>query len=447
MNVNGLRKYIEDENFKEYLSKFDIVGLMETWSSYKTEFDHFLSSYVHFDFVRCKSRDAIRNSGGVSVWVKDYLVQSGLVKQICTEFKDCIVLYINASKFENMKNLILYITYISPEGSNIYRNLEESNGISLLENNINALKHKFPDCYYYIAGDFNARTGYMNDYIISDNLNFIYQTEVDYDDNEFYLKRENKGTVINSFGRALINLCCSNNVHIVNGRLSYDSAVNYTCIANEGHSVVDYHIASSELFACISYFNVESLDISDHFPLFVKLEFVNFKKPRAEVVSDPSRGKVSFYRIPYERYFWGENQNFRLRFEMNLRKFKDSIFQLINEDIGRAIGEIEHLYQKSAGECNMKRISCSKTIGLCLQPKWWDHECRQSKKRKYSLLRRFRWTNNQADILKYKGAKNTFKNMGTAKKLSYQRRNRSMLMNSSRKPTSFWKIIKRNKNF
>ena len=67
----------------------------------------------------------------------------------------------------------------------------------------------------------------------------------------------------NNFGRILVDLCCTYNIHIVNGRCSDDSDDNYTCIANEGHSVVDYHLASSELFPFISYFNVEMRDESD----------------------------------------------------------------------------------------------------------------------------------------------------------------------------------------
>ena len=67
----------------------------------------------------------------------------------------------------------------------------------------------------------------------------------------------------NNFGRILVDLCCTYNIHIVNGRCSGDCDSNYTCNANEGHSVVDYHLASSELFPFISYFNVEMRDESD----------------------------------------------------------------------------------------------------------------------------------------------------------------------------------------
>jgi len=61
----------------------------------------------------------------------------------------------------------------------------------------------------------------------------------------------------NNFGRILVDLCCTYNIHIENGRCTVDSDDNYTCNANEGYSVVDYHLVSPELFPFISYFNVE----------------------------------------------------------------------------------------------------------------------------------------------------------------------------------------------
>ena len=53
----------------------------------------------------------------------------------------------------------------------------------------------------------------------------------------------------------------------LNGRLFDDCDGNFTCTTYNGRSVVDYHIASSELFTHVSYFNVVFRVDSDHFPL------------------------------------------------------------------------------------------------------------------------------------------------------------------------------------
>ena len=90
------------------------------------------------------------------------------------------------------------------------------------------------------------------------------------------MHRNNKDSeVFIQFGQSLVDLCCTLNIHIINGRLYDDTNGNYTCTANDGTSVVDYNIASSELFPRISYFNVENRDESVHFPLYCQFHFTS----------------------------------------------------------------------------------------------------------------------------------------------------------------------------
>ena len=44
----------------------------------------------------------------------------------------------------------------------------------------------------------------------------------------------------NRFGLSLIDLCCIYAVHVLNGRFSSDAKGHFTCIANNGASIVDY---------------------------------------------------------------------------------------------------------------------------------------------------------------------------------------------------------------
>ena len=54
---------------------------------------------------------------------------------------------------------------------------------------------------------------------------------------------------------------------MLNGRLIDDVDGNITCISNNGMSIVDYIIASSNLFDKFSSFIVDDYDVTDHFPL------------------------------------------------------------------------------------------------------------------------------------------------------------------------------------
>ena len=82
------------------------------------------------------------------------------------------------------------------------------------------------------------------------DLQYIFG-ETDYERDYYDIPRNNKDRdvyLINQFGQSLIDLCCIFNIHIINGRLYDDTDGNYTCTANNGASVVDYNIASSDLF-------------------------------------------------------------------------------------------------------------------------------------------------------------------------------------------------------
>ena len=152
---------------------FDIIGLLETWSDCKHEFKSLLDQYVYFDCVRSKPNNALRNSGGVGVFVRSILLRESFISHICQDFNDCVVLHIKTGVFDLMNDMILYIAYVSPEASPIYNNLHENNGIALINRNISYLRDTYPDCYVYVAGDLNSRTKHFLDYIPDDTLQKI----------------------------------------------------------------------------------------------------------------------------------------------------------------------------------------------------------------------------------------------------------------------------------
>ena len=69
-----------------------------------------------------------------------------------------------------MQDTVMYFAYVSPQGSTIYNNLNEKNGIVLLESNIADVKFRYPDSYFFLAGDLNARTKDFIDFIPNDDL-------------------------------------------------------------------------------------------------------------------------------------------------------------------------------------------------------------------------------------------------------------------------------------
>ena len=126
-NIEGLHKYQDNTDLKNYFMKFDIVALCETWGNFVGDFDNFLRSYLSFDCVRKKKTGAGRNIGGICVFVKGWLTRKNVVKRIFPNFNDCVVLLFKGSIFQSMQDIILYFVYVSPQGSRIYDNLAENN--------------------------------------------------------------------------------------------------------------------------------------------------------------------------------------------------------------------------------------------------------------------------------------------------------------------------------
>ena len=274
LNVQGLNKFNNDQTFLQFCKKYDIIGLYETWQRKKLDFDSFLEGYVNFDCMRQPKGSAPRGSGGVTVFVKDYLVDGNIIRRVFDNLTECVVLFLNSEFYESVNDILLIFTYIAPERSPIYTP-ENDDGIVLLNEKLLEIRSVYPNADMIVAGDLNARTKDFLDFIPNDDLDFVFG-ETDYPSDIFNLNRNTKDLqAYNKFGLSLVDLCCEHDIHMLNGRLFDDTEGNITCIANEGRSLVDYIIASSNFFDKFSYFGVDNHDFSDHFPLTCSLQLNN----------------------------------------------------------------------------------------------------------------------------------------------------------------------------
>ena len=94
-------------DFINYLQSFDIISLVETWGNFEGEFSNFLFYFSTFENVRMRKPGSGRNSGGVCVFVKDWLMRANLIERIFSEMKDCVVLQFKSSESLNMQDTVL----------------------------------------------------------------------------------------------------------------------------------------------------------------------------------------------------------------------------------------------------------------------------------------------------------------------------------------------------
>ena len=272
-NIEGLSKYSNDKSFQKYCSRFNILGFCETWGVKGDKLENILTGYTSFEFMRAKKKSAPRGSGGVSVFVKNDLIQTGRFRRVFENFDDCVILYFSCTDLCDIPNDFVFVfTYVSPEYSPIYASSDD-NGIELLNNKLSIISSSYPNAYIFLAGDLNARIKDFQDFIHQDDLTHNFDDNIPYPSDYFSIPRRSRDKEYNRFGLSLIELCCTYDIHLLNGRFSGDSLGNYTCVANNGVSTVDYMICSSELFPYICDFSVLENDKSVHFPIYCEMCF------------------------------------------------------------------------------------------------------------------------------------------------------------------------------
>ncbi len=231
-----------DIDFLHFIKQHDIVTLLETWSNEPKDFQTLSDSLSEFDTPLVKHGVKLskhgRLSSGILVYIKHSL--SHLIKY-SSDFECGIIC-------ELSEQLLGYPTlfiacYLPPSGSNFYNRLQTS-GISLLENKLNELRASHPGYKFIISGDLNARTNNLQDFIQDDSSKFLPLPDF-YPESSFCINRKSKDIhgEVNEFGKALLELCCTFDIHMLNGRAKGDKNGELTCFTATG---------SSRLHHCVS---------------------------------------------------------------------------------------------------------------------------------------------------------------------------------------------------
>ena len=442
-NIEGLQKHIYSDNVLQFCYDSDIVSCCETWSSTKGEFDNLLQGYTHFDSVRIKRTRRGRNSGGISVFVKNYLLAQESVYRIFEGFENCVILLFDKSIFKTDQDVIMCFVYISPEGSPIYNTSEEKDGIKLFEKYLFSIRDLYPNEHLFLAGDFNARIKTFLDFIPEDNLNFVFG-DVEYEDDPFGVPRNTKdGERYNNYGKSFVQLCCTFGIHVLNGRVDGDSLGEYTCTANAGASVVDYMAVSTALFSLVSSFSVLDRDESVHFPIRCIFKIITSATPDRSGDDSIASGTCQ----EHIRYIWkdGLRELFISNFNNLYQNTSREIVDRLAFDIDQAADLLLNMYY-SAAECLKYNGNANSHPQKSTQPMWWDAECESCKFDKNKLLRHFRITDSLSDLKAFKSARNKFKHVCKVKKANFEESQRDQLVRVSNNPKQFWKLLKSHRN-
>ena len=275
-NIGGLisdahGNKIEDPDFLSFVKGEDIIALTETHIGDDVKLS--IPGYVIKRKVRTKSKRAKTHSGGIVLAIKDDLVKS---VQLLSSKSDNI-LWSKIKCADGGKDLLLGVVYISPINSTYSKNIlvNQFRTWEILMEELATFKSKYR---VGLVGDFNARTGNLTDLIVDDDSKYVDLPD-DYKPDDDIMSRSNCDTVINTFGKRLVELCRMSGIRIVNGRKFGDSSGKMTCHEWNGSSTVDYMLADETVFDLIQTFKIKDAlnHLSDHCPFSATLNLNSCK--------------------------------------------------------------------------------------------------------------------------------------------------------------------------
>ena len=108
------------------------------------------------------------------------------------------------------RDVVYMCAYVPPENSPYYSTFDIDDGISLLEESLADVMLSLDDIYLLLCGDLNSRTA--NEFPISQSENDVFARAV-----EETPVRCSEDSVLNPYGKKLLNMCTAFGLNILNG--------------------------------------------------------------------------------------------------------------------------------------------------------------------------------------------------------------------------------------
>ncbi|UYV84141.1 hypothetical protein LAZ67_X001306 [Cordylochernes scorpioides] len=245
-NINGFNRITSIFPLAEYLKKYELFALNETWITGVIEL--LTDEYYIIQSPAMKTELKGRGSGGILIGIKKTFQHT--VRKIETNPYWISVL---THKFldKTTESICLLFAYLPPNA------LQEQNLTNLLRH---IDYHMSEGNEVLIAGDINIRIGNAGGFHNPLKLNSPL--------NKY---RNSKDLIFSKLSEKLISFTDSNSITIVNGRTKGDMHGSFTFISERGSSVLDYFMYTHGLTQIISDMWIEELSYSDHLPIVLQI--------------------------------------------------------------------------------------------------------------------------------------------------------------------------------
>ncbi|XP_071577333.1 uncharacterized protein [Temnothorax nylanderi] len=336
-NVAGLSR--KDRDFWDYLKKFDIVNLTETWIEEKgwKKIEYLLPTDFNWEIQYAKrDKKKGRGSGGIITGIRKAIEKESVQK--------------------DSQGIISCDAQIGKEKWRIISIYNREGKKALLEE-MEELIEKEGHKKTIIGGDFNART--------AEKGGILWNGE------EEDRIRKSKDKTENRQGVELIETVEKMGLGLLNGNIEGDEQGEWTFVGTLGSSVIDYAICNAEAWDVIDEFKVGERTESDHMPL----ELILQTTAEAEIEQETEKEKEKEKEEEKEVVDWSEEGATSYKEERKAEK------EGIQEEWDELVEEVRKAVCKRVIRVKKTKIG---------EKKWWDKECRASRKRLNRVLRQMK---------------------------------------------------------
>ena len=259
---------------------------------------------------------------------------------------------------------------------------------------------------------------------------FLFNT-ITYPQILIYHESQDSHGDLNNHGRSLIELCKSQDIHMLNGRTIGDLNGELTCFTHSGCSLVDYTIASSTLFSLFTKFEILLCDEYTHLPQ----SFV-IKCNEVDVFTPPCINEFSC-SSPRNVFKWTDQSVDKLTSDHMNALITDFHNKIENGNVNEATRILTESLQYVCSKTKRR----NKENG-CRGKKnpWWDEELEELRKHKHRRLRILHLESSDLAITQYRNIRNQFKKVFRQKKILYKLQIRTKI-EACKSATEFWSEI------
>ena len=266
---------------------------------------------------------------------------------------------------------------------------------------------------------------------------------------DIFLCRVSQDKVTNEYGNYLLNLCKASGLRIMNGRIGSDDGLGkFTCVTENGCSVVDYVLCKPDLMIFFTGFSVEEPNISsDHCEIRFCIGPSN-SRTQEENADD-------FEHIEFT-YKWDSSAKEQFIQTLNSNAIQDRLHDITeglnfvgNEsDIDSNLNCFYRIIDNVCSPTFKKKIKNSKLSNNITQTQskkqqWFDSECEDQQNMFYSSLHDYRREKSELNRQSMVENRSAYKKLLRKKRYQYDKNQTQKLEEARFKNAKeYWKLLK-----